>query len=98
MIGPFRCTGTANGDRCGHRFPSHVRYCFPHFTNCCVECRLASVELICLCHRPTCTTKGVGTVQPIGVNFNEYEAVSGDNLIYTSDAADERSSVDLGGR
>ena len=49
-------------------------------TNCCVGSRLASVELICLCHRPTCTAEGLGTVQPPGVNFDEYEAIRGDSL------------------
>src|SRR4249920_123417 len=50
------------------------------YANCCVGSRLASVELIYLCHRPTCTAKGLGTVQPIGVNFNEYEVIRGEGL------------------
>jgi len=80
----IRRTGTALRVRYPHpRIPPVFFYhgfSFPHFTTCCVESHLASVELIGLCHRPTCTAKGLGTVQPPGVNFNEYEAIRCDSL------------------
>ena len=48
---------------------------------------------------------GLGTFRPVKVDdvlehemHSEYYMVDKDCLLYTSDAADERSSVDLGGR
>lgn len=60
-------------------FPLTFALLFPHFPTCCVESRLASIELVGFCHRPACPAKGLGTVQPPGVNFDEYEAIRCDS-------------------